>query len=108
MQNIILLKNLLIKSVQSEYPNLSMRQLAVLLFLFENTDEDKTTVKFLSELLNISKPAITRAIDRLEELGFVTRKVNKLDRRIIFVVLTDKVSDYVCFLNDNMGSVGNT
>ena len=38
--------------------------------------------------LNVSKPAITRALDRLTELDFVRRKVDPADRRSVLVQRT--------------------
>ena len=49
-------------------------------------DEDNTnTVRGLSAQLNIAKPAITRAIDRLEQEQLAVRKQEPGDRRSILV-----------------------
>ena len=40
--------------------------------------------------LNVSKPAITRALDRLGELDLARRKVDPLDRRSVLVQRTMK------------------
>ena len=44
----------------------------------------------LAQDLNVSKPAITRALDRLTELDFVRRKVDPADRRSVLVQRTVK------------------
>lgn len=44
----------------------------------------------LSELLNIDKGTTARAIKKLEEEGYVVRKINPEDRRSYGVYITDK------------------
>ncbi len=51
----------------------------------------------LSADLNVSKPAITRALDRLGELDFIRRKVDPLDRRS---VLAQRTAKGAAFLRD--------
>ncbi len=48
------------------------------------------TVRGLAAELNVSKPAITRALDRLGELDLARRKVDPLDRRSVLVQRTMK------------------
>jgi len=53
-------------------------------------NEGGHTVRGLAQDLNVSKPAITRALDRLTELDFVRRKVDPADRRSVLVQRTVK------------------
>jgi DNA-binding MarR family transcriptional regulator len=48
------------------------------------------TVRGLAAELNVSKPAITRALDRLGELDLARRKVDPADRRSVLVQRTLK------------------
>jgi DNA-binding MarR family transcriptional regulator len=48
------------------------------------------TVRGLAADLNVSKPAITRALDRLGELDLARRKIDPLDRRSVLVQRTVK------------------
>jgi DNA-binding MarR family transcriptional regulator len=48
------------------------------------------TVRGLAAELNVSKPAITRALDRLGELDLARRKVDPMDRRSVLVQRTLK------------------
>jgi DNA-binding MarR family transcriptional regulator len=48
------------------------------------------TVRGLAAELNVSKPAITRALDRLGELDLARRKVDPMDRRSVIVQRTLK------------------
>lgn len=76
------------KLVASNQPDLSARQMAVLLNIYE-TDAPHT-VRGLARTLNVSKPAITRALDRLGGLDLVRRRIDPLDRRSVLAQRTLK------------------
>ncbi|MEE8659886.1 hypothetical protein CGLAMM_00855 [Acetobacteraceae bacterium EV16G] len=59
----------------------------------------------LAHELNVSKPAITRALDRLAELDLARRKVDPLDRRSVLVQRTLKGSAYLRELRAVMNDV---
>jgi DNA-binding MarR family transcriptional regulator len=46
-------------------------------------------VRGLAHELNISKPAVSRALDRLGELGYIRRERDDLDRRNVLVQRTE-------------------
>ena len=53
--------------------------------------------------LNVSKPAITRALDRLGELDLARRKIDPMDRRSVLVQRTTKGSTLLRELSAIMG-----
>jgi len=61
------------------------------------------TVRGLAAELNVSKPAITRPLDRLGELDLARRKVDPLDRRSILVQRTLKGASFLRDLRSIMG-----
>jgi DNA-binding MarR family transcriptional regulator len=73
--------------------DLSARQMAVVLTVYLSSPPH--TVRGLAMALNVSKPAITRALDRLEKLEFVKRRPDESDRRSVLVQRTVKGSDYL-------------
>jgi DNA-binding MarR family transcriptional regulator len=81
--------------VRREGQDLTARQLAVVLTCY--LSDGPHTVRGLSADLNVSKPAITRALDRLGELDFIRRKVDPLDRRS---VLAQRTAKGAAFLRD--------
>ena len=83
----------LVESVRRDTPDLSARQLAVLLTVFLTPPPH--TVRGLAAHLDVSKPAITRALDRLSQLGFIKRKIDPADRRNVLVQRTVKGSVYL-------------
>lgn len=82
-----------VRSVRGDSPDFSARQMAVLLTIYLTPQPH--TVRGLAAELNISKPAITRALDRLGEFGLVRRKPDETDRRSIEVQQTVKGSVFL-------------
>jgi len=83
----------LVDSVRREGPDLSARQLALLLTVYLTPPPH--TVRGLAATLGVSKPAISRALDRLGTLGFVKRKPDEDDRRNVLVQRTVKGSVFL-------------
>lgn len=81
------------ESVRIEAPDLGARQMAILLTVYLTPPPH--TVRGLAKSLNISKPAVTRAIDRLTELGLVRRKADENDRRSVLIQRTVKGSVFL-------------
>lgn len=83
-----LLRNTILSEVRLDQSDLSMRQLAMLLTVYRN--DDPQTVRGLAKGLNISKPAVTRGLDRLGEFDLARRKIDVLDRRSVLVMRTNR------------------
>jgi DNA-binding MarR family transcriptional regulator len=86
-------RKVLVGSVRSKGPDLSSRQMALVLTVY--LEEGPHTVRGLASYLNISKPAISRALDRLGELGFVKRRRDEKDKRNVLVQRTVKGSIFL-------------
>jgi DNA-binding MarR family transcriptional regulator len=93
LQALDLWRNVLVSSVRQAGPDLSSRQLALLLTVYLTPPPH--TVRGLAGTLSISKPAISRALDRLGRLGFVRRKRDDADRRNVLVQRTVKGSVFL-------------
>ncbi|MGB0695469.1 MAG: MarR family transcriptional regulator [Rhodospirillaceae bacterium] len=83
----------IVESVRRDAPDLSARQMALLLTVYLTPPPH--TVRGLAGLLNVSKPAITRAVDRLSEYGLVKRKTDENDRRSVLIQRTVKGSVFL-------------
>jgi len=83
----------LTESVRIEAPDLGARQMAILLTIYLTPPPH--TVRGLAARLNISKPAVTRAIDRLVEFQLARRKPDDADRRSVLINRTVKGSVYL-------------
>jgi DNA-binding MarR family transcriptional regulator len=80
------LRNTIVDLVRRDGPDLSARQLGVFLTCY--LESEAQTVRGLAAKLGVSKPAITRALDRLSEFDLVRRKTDPLDRRSVLVQRT--------------------
>ncbi len=87
-QLIAILRDTIVSLVRRDGPDLSARQLGVFLTCY--LQDGNHTVRGLAAELNVSKPAITRALDRLSELDLARRKVDPQDRRSVLVQRTLK------------------
>ena len=83
-------------AVRADSPDLSARQLAILLAV--TLDTGMHTVRGLSAMLNISKPAISRSLDRLCDLGLAGREPDPRDRRSVLVVASPAGQDHISTL----------
>ncbi len=72
--------------VHDEQPDLSLRQVAVLLTVY--LEPPPHTVRGLAGKLRVTKPAITRALDTMGRLGLLTRRRDETDRRNVLVQRT--------------------
>jgi len=93
VQALHLWRGAIVESVRRDGPDLSARQMALMLTVYLTPPPH--TVRGLALTLNISKPAITRALDRLSELGLVKRKIDESDRRSVLVQRTVKGSVFL-------------
>src|SRR3954454_25295972 len=80
------LRQTILALVRRDDVDLTSRQLGVFLTVYLTAGPH--TVRGLAAELNISKPAITRALDRLGELGLARRKLDPMDRRSVLVQQT--------------------
>src|SRR6266508_1174180 len=69
-------------------PDLSARQLAILLTIY--LEPPPHTVRGLAAKLGVSKPVITRALDTMGKLGLVSRRRDEADRRSVIIQRTVK------------------
>src|SRR4051794_9063940 len=88
-----ILRETVVGLVRRDGVDLSSRQLGVFLTCYLR--DGGHTVRGLAAELNVSKPAITRALDRLGELDLARRKVDPLDRRSVLVQRTPKGSSFL-------------
>lgn len=96
-----ILRDTIVSLVRRDGVDLSARQLGVFLTCY--LDDGSHTVRGLASQLNVSKPAITRALDRLSDLDLARRKVDPSDRRSVLVQRTTKGSAFLREIRTVMG-----
>lgn len=96
-----ILRDTVVGLVRREDPDLTARQLAVLLICY--LEDGPHTVRGLAARLSVAKPAITRALDRLEQFDLAARKQDPRDRRSIVVARTPDGNAFMSHLRDLLG-----
>ncbi|MBE7620026.1 MarR family transcriptional regulator [Gluconacetobacter entanii] len=96
------LRDTIVSMVRRDGPDLSARQLGVFLTCYQQ--EGPHTVRGLAADLKVSKPAITRALDRLEDLKLVKRVRDHMDGRSVLIRRTIEgkyyLRDLVAIVNE--------
>jgi len=95
LQSLELWRHAFVASVRGDAPDLSARQMALMLSVYLGNGPH--TVRGLAMALRISKPAVSRALDRLGDLGYIRRQRDDLDHRN---VLLQKTADGAGCLTD--------
>ena len=86
-------KSTLIDYVRSGEPDLTNRQMALMLLVY--LDPGPHTVRGLARALNVSKPVVTRALNRLGALSYLRRQRDETDKRNIFVARTPEGAEFL-------------
>ena len=92
--------NFIADYVRSGLPDLTNRQMAI--FLTVAQLKGPHTVRGLAAALNLSKPVITRALNKLSELGYLRRQRDLTDRRNVIIAPTDKGAQFL----EHIGTLG--
>ncbi|MCC6920313.1 MAG: winged helix-turn-helix transcriptional regulator [Alphaproteobacteria bacterium] len=93
-------RDVTLESVRSELPDLTQRQLAILLHVYLMPPPH--TVRGLAATLNVTKPAITRALDTLGRTGLLKRRRDDADRRNVLIQRTVKGSIFLSDFGDRV------
>jgi DNA-binding MarR family transcriptional regulator len=97
-QALDLWRQVLVTTVKADEPDLTARQIAVLMTVYLSPPPH--TVRGLAHSLGVGKPAITRALDTLERLGLVRRRRDESDGRNVLIQRTVKGSAYLTSFGD--------
>ena len=90
--------NTALRLVRSEGPDLTQRQICILLHIYLLPPPH--TVRGLASALGVSKPVITRALDTMGALGLVRRTRDETDRRNVIIQRTVDGALYLETLGD--------
>ena len=97
-----MLRQTILALVRRNEADLTSRQFGVFLTVYLTAGPH--TVRGLAAELNVSKPAITRALDRLGELSLARRKVDPMDRRSVLVQQTQAGEAFLADLRHIMAA----
>ena len=97
-QALHLLRDFAVALVTEDTANLSSRQIAILMVIY--LEPPPHTVRGLASRLSVTKPVITRALDSMGRLEFVSRRRDEADLRNVIIQRTVKGALYVEMLAD--------
>lgn len=92
-RNIALIRGAMLELVRRDGRDLTARQLTTLLSVYLDTEIH--SVSTVARMLRISRPGVTRILDRLVEAGLVTRAEDPTDRRRVLIYQTRAGTDFV-------------
>jgi DNA-binding MarR family transcriptional regulator len=95
----------IVESVRLDAPDLSARQMSLLLSVYLTSAPH--TVRGLANLLKVSKPAITRAVNRITGLDMVRRKPDPDDKRSVLIQRTVRGSAFLREFGDLIVTAAN-
>lgn len=98
LQALSLLRDLALSEVRAGAPDLSFRQVSILLTIY--IEQPPHTIRGLAARLGVTKPVVTRALDTMGGLGLVSRQRDEKDRRNVLVKRTVAGALYVERLAD--------
>ncbi len=88
-----------VRDFETPYGSIGFRQASILWVLRKAADEEQElTPTGIAKHFGVQNSAITRAVDKLERGGYLTREVAFEDRRRHYLVLTQKgvdISDWI-------------
>lgn len=93
-------RDVTLATVRSDLPDLTQRQLAILLHVY--LAPPPHTVRGLAKTLNVTKPAITRALDTLGRIELLKRRRDEADRRNVLIQRTVKGSVFLSDFGDRV------
>lgn len=96
----------LINYVRSGEPDLTNRQMALMMLVYLTPGPH--TVRGLANVLGVSKPVITRALNTLGSLGYLRRVRDETDRRNVFVARTSSGQEFLEGFERNLEQPGST
>ncbi|WP_085219569.1 MarR family transcriptional regulator [Allosphingosinicella indica] len=96
----------LVGYVRSGQPDLTNRQMALMLLVYLTPGPH--TVRGLANILGVSKPVITRALNTLGTLGYLRRVRDEADRRNVFVAKTNTGQEFLEGFEQNIEQEGHS
>ncbi len=97
-------KHAVIGWVRSDWPDLTNRQLALLMVVCR--EKGPHPVRALAGRLGVPKPVISRVLDRLAALRLIEREIDRRDRRNVYAVATDEARRMLDDLDEHFASGG--
>jgi len=103
VSDVALIRGTMLELVRRDGRDLTARQLTTLLTVYLH--DEVHSVSSLANMLNISRPGVTRILDRLVEADLVSRAEDATDRRRVLVYRTPAGAQYMRDFDDTARQV---
>jgi DNA-binding MarR family transcriptional regulator len=103
ISDVALIRGTMLELVRRDGRDLTARQLTTLLTVYLHNEVH--SVSSLARMLNISRPGVTRILDRLVEADLVSRAEDAADRRRVLVYRTPSGAQYIRDFDEVAGQV---
>ena len=100
---LLLWRRVMVTALRQGLPDMTQRQFALLLHVYLTPPPH--TVRGLAQHLKISKPAVTRAVDRLSDAGYLKRKTDEADKRSVLIQRTVQGSVFLREFGDMVAEI---
>lgn len=100
---LLLWRRVMVTALRQGLPDLTQRQFALLLHVYLTPPPH--TVRGLAQHLRISKPAVSRAVDRLSDAGYLKRRTDEADKRSVLIQRTVQGSVFLREFGDMVAEV---
>ncbi len=94
------LRDFILSLVRRDGLDLTSRQLSIFLAVY--LEEGPHTIRGIALRLDVSKPAVSRSVDRLETLKLTKRAPDPLDRRSVLVVRTRQGQEFLAAMRHSL------
>ena len=77
-------------------------------FITRIVENENINLKQLAKNVRVDKTTVTKAIQKLEDSGYIVKQIDQVDNRIIHLLPTEKcVSIYNCIIQEKNQILGN-
>ncbi|MDB5189884.1 MAG: MarR family transcriptional regulator [Parcubacteria group bacterium] len=84
----------LVMKGKRDLPDLTHRQLAIMVVLVSATTDRERTVRYICQYLGLQKPVVSRAHKALQTHGLLELRPDPGDRRSVLLFVTEKGREY--------------
>jgi DNA-binding MarR family transcriptional regulator len=101
-----ILRETLVALIRHDGADLTSRQFAVFLICY--VEEGPHTVRHLAERTHLTKPAVSRVLDRLGALGLTRRVADPRDKRSVLIACTADGFSYLRLVREVLAKAAET
>lgn len=96
--------NRMYEDIREKY-NLSLNEILLMIYLYHNPEEN--TAKEITNKIKCTKSHISKSVESLYSRGFLEKVIDKEDKKMVHLILTEESKEPVKEINDRVEYVRN-